>query len=99
VTSLETEALKKAGTTLKGDADSFAHESIAKLESLTMPEEAFPVFAWNLVGDYENVRRGVTDVTKALEGVMHAIGDALINVANHYEEQEKVRTDNFSYPG
>jgi hypothetical protein len=99
VTSVETEGLKKAGTSMHDDADWFSQTSIAKLQSLTLPEEAFPVFAWNLVDDYEKVRNGITDVAKALEGAMHAIGNALTNVASHYEEQERNRSDLFTYPG
>jgi hypothetical protein len=73
--------------------------AIPKLTALTLPEAAFPMFAWSLVGDYEMVRQAITDITNALTGAMAAIGGALSAVAADYEKQEKIRTDNFSYPG
>jgi len=97
VTSIETETLRSAGKTISDDAHTFASETVGKLAALTMPHEAFPLFAWGLVNDYEQVRRGVADVTGAVQAAIDAIGAALTNIANHYEEQERVRSDNFSY--
>ncbi|TDC41409.1 hypothetical protein [Micromonospora sp. KC213] len=98
MTSIETETLKRAGQTFQDDAAMAAEKLVAKLETMSMPQEAFPVFAWNLTGDYETLRQGALDVSRALFQSLDAIGQALSNIASHYEQQEQVRTDNFTYP-
>ncbi|MGC4754863.1 hypothetical protein [Micromonospora trifolii] len=97
MTSLETEAMRKAGQTISEDAKSFADTVLPKIASLTLPRDAFPMFAWNLPDDYERVRQGVGDVAAALQKTMDSIGTALTTIATHYEEQERVRGENFTY--
>jgi len=95
--SVETEVLKQGAASFSREAEALKDGAEKKIPHLTLPSDAFPVFALSAFHDYEKVRAALQTLAPAVQQTLDAIGSGLGAVAANYERNEETNGKNFTY--